>query len=101
MISSLVERANGCRLLFRRLPDFSIHARSSFASVFRHSSDSKGFATQRMGQQALQRFHSAPLACLSCLRDTGLEPTNIAFRLTPVDLVPWERHVGGRTNRGT
>src|SRR5437879_4003732 len=101
MISSLAQRLNGCCFLFRRLPDLPVNAGSSFASVFRHSSDGKGFAAVRVGQQVLQRFHFAPLASLSCLRDTGLEPTNIPFRLTPVDLVPWEQHVGGRTNRGT
>src|SRR5947209_10133563 len=37
---------------------------------------------------------------LSCLRDTGLEATNIALSLPPVDLVPREGYVGGRTNRG-
>src|SRR6266496_5187258 len=96
MISSLLQRANGCYLLFRRLPELSVNAGSSFSSVFCHSSDRKGFAAQRVGKQALQRFDSAPLACLSCLRDTGLEPMNISLRMTPVHLVPCERGVGGR-----
>src|SRR5438067_9573549 len=100
MVSSLLQRANGSCLLFRRFPGLPIDAGSSFASVFRHSSDGKGFAAVRVGQQALQCFHFAPLAGLSCLRDTGLEPTNIALSTTPVDLVPGQGRVGGRTNRG-
>jgi hypothetical protein len=50
MISSLVERLNGYSFLFRRLPDGSINAGGSFASVFRYSSHGKGFATERVGQ---------------------------------------------------
>jgi hypothetical protein len=100
MISSLMEMVNGCRLLFRRFPDFSVNAGCSFASVFCHSSDGKGFAAERVGEQALQGFHLSPLARLSCLRDTNLEPTNIPFGPTPVNLVPVQRPVGGCTNRG-
>jgi len=48
----------------------------------------------------LQGFDLAPFSDLSCLRDTGLEPTNVSFSLTPVDLVPDEWNVGGCTNRG-
>src|SRR6266487_3397279 len=47
----------------------------------------------------LQGFDLAPFSDLSCLRDTGLEPTDIPFSLTPVDLVPSYGPVGGRTNR--
>jgi hypothetical protein len=36
----------------------------------------------------LQGFHLPPFSGLSCLRDTGLEPTDIPFGLTPVGLVP-------------
>src|SRR6266849_9391753 len=100
MISSLVEPAKGCHLLLWRLPGCPIDARCSFARVFCHSPDGKSFATKRAGEQALQGFHLAPFARLSCLRDTDLEPTNIAFGPTPVDLVPVQWHVGGRTNRG-
>jgi hypothetical protein len=91
---------DGCCFLFRRFPGLPIDAGSSFASVFRHSSDSKSLAAQRVGEQALQSFDLAPLASLSCLRDTGLEPTNVPLSLSPVDLVPSEGYVGGRTNRG-
>src|SRR5512135_932768 len=100
MVSSLGERLDGFCFLFRRFPGVPIHAGGSFASVFRHSSDSKSLAAERVGEQALQGFHPAPLACLSRLRDTGLEPTNSPFSLTPVDLVPSDGDVGGRTNRG-
>ena len=67
MISSLLERLNGYCFLLRRLPDGSIDAGGSFASIFRHSSDGKGFATVRVGQQMLQGFHLPPLALLSRL----------------------------------
>src|SRR2546422_7404544 len=100
MISSLVEPIDGCHLLLWRFPGFSINAGRSFAGVFCHSPDGKGFAAQRAGEQALQGFHPPPLACLSCLRDTDLEPTNRPFGPTPVDLVPVQWPVGGRTNRG-
>jgi hypothetical protein len=95
-----MELVNGCHLLFRRLPDFSIYAGCPFARVFCHSSHGKGFAAKRVGEQALQSFHLAPFARLSCLRDTNLEPTNISLGPTPVDLVPVLWPVGGRTNRG-
>src|SRR4051812_32969408 len=100
MVSSLLQQLDGLRFLFRRFPGFPINAWSSFASVLRHSPHSKGFAAERMGEQALQSLHLAPLACLSCLRDTGLEPMNVPFSLTPIDLMPCERLVGGCTNRG-
>jgi hypothetical protein len=100
MISALVEPVNGCHLLLRRLPGFPINAGCSFARVFCHSPDGKGFAAKRAGEQALQGFHLAPFARLSCLRDTDLEPTNSPFSPTPVDLVPVQWPVGGRTNRG-
>jgi hypothetical protein len=58
MISSLVECLNGSCFLFRRLPDGSIDAGGSFASVFRHSSDSKRFAAERVGKSPLQIKHS-------------------------------------------
>src|SRR5260221_8842775 len=85
---SLVKSVNGCHLLLRRFPGFPIHAGCSFASVFCYSPHSKGFAAKRAGEQTLQGFHLVPLARLSCLRDTDLQPTNSAFGLTPVDLVP-------------
>src|SRR5262245_23585702 len=100
MISPLLKHVQSRCLLFWCFPGLPIDARSSFASVFCHSSDSKGFAAQRVGEQALQRFHFAPLACLSCLRDTGLESTNVTLGPSPVNLVPCRRSVGGRTNRG-
>jgi hypothetical protein len=99
-VSSLPERVHRRYLLFWRGPGFPIDARSSFASVFCHSPHRKSLAAERVGEQVLQRFHFAPLARLSCLRDTGLEPTNVALGLTPVDLMPCQRLVGGCTNRG-
>jgi hypothetical protein len=95
-----MQRLDGCHLLFRRFPDFSINAGRSFAGVFRHSPHGKGFAAQRAGSETLQGFHLTPFLFLSRLRDTSLEPTNIPFCLPPVDLVPGERSVSGRTNRG-
>jgi hypothetical protein len=53
----------------------------------------------RVGEQALQGFRFAPFARLSCLRDMSLEPMNVPFSMTPVDLMPCKRWVGGRTNR--
>jgi hypothetical protein len=100
VIASLSQHVNGSGFLFRGFPGFPIHPWYSFASVFRHSSDGKGFAAQRVGQQMLQGFDLAPPTGLCRLRNTGLEPTNIPLSLTPVNLVPSERRVGGRTNRG-
>jgi hypothetical protein len=88
MVSSLVEMVDGCHLVFRRLPGFPIHAGGSFARVFCHTPDGKGFATKRAGEQALQGFHLVPFARLSCLRDTDLQPTNSPCSPTPVNLVP-------------
>jgi hypothetical protein len=100
MVSSLVEMVNGCHLVFRRRPGFPIHAGCSFARVFCHSPDGKGFATKRAGEQAGPRLHLVPFARLSCLRETDLQPTNSPFSPTPVNLVPVEWPAGGRTNRG-
>jgi len=100
MLSSLGERLDRFRFQFWRVPDGSINARSSFASVFRHSPHGKRLAVRRVGQSTGPRFDLAPFSGLSCLRDTGLEPTNRALSCAPVDLVPSYGPSGGRTNRG-
>ncbi len=100
MVSSLGKRLDGFCFLFWRVPDCSINARGSFASVFRHSPHGKRLAAERMGQYTLQGFDLAPFSSLSCLRETGLEPTNRAFSFSPVALVPGYKRVGSRTNRG-
>ncbi len=78
MVASLLERLYGLCLLFWSIPHVFIYSRGVLALVFRHSSDGKGFATKRVGQQALQGFHLVPPAFLCCLDDTRLEPTHIA-----------------------
>jgi hypothetical protein len=50
MVSLLGERLDSFCFLFWRFPDFSIDARGSFASVFRHSPHGKGLAAERMSQ---------------------------------------------------
>lgn len=60
----------------------------------------RAFPLNEWESQTLQGFHPAPSTFLSSLRDTGLEPTNSTFSLTPVDLVPGYGPVGGRTNGG-
>ena len=52
-----------------------------------------------MGEQVLQCLDLAPLAFLSRLHDTGLEPTHVLVDLLPVDGVPVDLRMGGRTSR--
>src|SRR5215813_15399794 len=46
----------------------------------------------------LQSSHFAPLACLCCLHDTGLEPTHGLLDSPPVDGVPLNSVVGSCTS---
>jgi len=62
VVPSLPQRVHGLGFLFGCFPSLPINTGRSFASVFGHSSHSKGFAAQRMGQQVLQSFDLAPLA---------------------------------------
>ena len=51
-----------------------------------------------MGQQPLQGFHLAPAACLCCLDDACLQPSDVAFTLRPVQLFPAWCVAGGCTH---
>ena len=65
-----------------------IDAGSSFASVFRHSSDGKGFAAKRVGQQPLQGSHLVVPAVLCCLHNTRLQPPYMTLSRGPIDAMP-------------
>jgi hypothetical protein len=58
------------------------------ATILCHSSYSKRFAAERVGEQALQGFDLVPPARLCCLHDTRLEPAHGAMDFAPVDLTP-------------
>ena len=64
------------------------------AIVFRHPSNRKGFAAERVGQEMLQGPYLAPSARLHCLHNTRLEPPHRTVYGIPVDGVPcavaWE-----------
>src|SRR2546421_4906803 len=51
-----------------------------------------------MSQEALQGFDLAPPLFLSCLHDTGLEPTHHPLVVVPTDTVPLECVMKGRTS---
>jgi len=70
------------------------------ALVFCHSSHSKSFAAERVGQQVLQDLSLMPLAFLRCLDDTGLQPSHSLMDRFPWDGMPVCRGVGGSTSRG-
>src|SRR5207248_6539367 len=78
-------------LLFRSVPNFSVHTRGFLALVFRHSSHGEYFAAERVGQQALQGSHLAPSAFLHCLHDTHLESANVTVDGLPVNGIPFCR----------
>ena len=99
IVAPLLERLQSRRFLLRGVPGLLVHTRGPFALVFRHSSDGKGLAAERMSQQILQGFHLAPSAGLNRLHDTRLEPTHDAVGGLPVDGVPAFLRVGGRTSR--
>ena len=80
-------------------PNHLVHTRRAFALVFRHPLDGKGFAAERVGQQALQGVHLAPSAFLRRLDDTRLKPTHVLVGRTPVNGVPAVGFVGGCTSR--
>jgi len=67
--------------------------------VFCHSSDSKGFAAERVGQQVLQGVHLVPLTGLRCLNDTRLQPTHVLVDRFPWNGMPVHRDVGDSTSR--
>ncbi len=90
-----VDRA--CFLLWRA-PGLPIEAGGAFARVLRHSSYGQHLAAVRVGQQALSGFHLVPPACLCRLHDTRLEPTHDVVGLGPVNGLPVQCVVGGRTN---
>ena len=49
MVAPLPERVDGVDLLVGSVPRDLVHSWGMFALVFRHSSHSKGFATERVG----------------------------------------------------
>jgi len=98
-VPSLLHLVYGHPLTCRVFPGDFIDSRSVLALVFCHSSHSKGFAAERVGEQVLQGLHLVPRASLRCLNDTRLQPTH---RL--VDRLPWNgmpvcRGVGDSTSR--
>src|SRR5262249_14658941 len=84
---------------FRRCPSFLVNTRSVLTLIFCHSSNSKGFAAQRVGQQMLQSFYFAPPTFLCRLHDTQLQPMHVFINSLPVDTVPAINAVGNRTSR--
>jgi hypothetical protein len=98
-IASLLHLVYGHFFAFRVLPSDLIDPRSVLALVFCHSSDSKGFAAQRVGQQVLQGLDLVPLTGLRCLNDTCLQPTHMLMDLLPWDGMPVCEDVGDSTSR--
>src|SRR5262245_43924494 len=85
-VASLLHLVYGHPLCFRVFPGDFINSRSVLAWVCCPSSDSKGFAAERVGQQVLQGLHLVPLTGLHCLNDTRLQPTHVLM-----DRFPWNR----------
>ena len=50
-----------CGFLFRSLPDGPIDAGCAFASVFRHSSNSKSFPAERVGESNVAGLSPCPI----------------------------------------
>jgi len=80
------------------IPDHLVYPGSFLPLIFRHSSDSKSFATKRVGQKMLQRFHFSPFSFLCCLHDASLEPTHVLGGLIPIGFMPVFLFVENRTN---
>ncbi len=85
--------------VFRRrsAPYFPVHSRRAFALIVCHSFHGQGFAGKRAGQQPLQSFDFAPTLFLCCLDDTRLQPSDVSFTLSPVNLFPSGDVAGGCT----
>ena len=66
MIASTLKCMYCLCLLFWGVPNFLVYTRSFLAVVFRHSPNGENFAVIRVGQQALQGSHPAPI-CLPSL----------------------------------
>src|SRR5882724_2535678 len=97
-VAALPQFLQGARFLRRGVPKETIHPRGLPAIVFRHPSDRKGLAAERVGQEMLQGTHLAPSSCLHCLHNTRLEPPHRAVYGIPIDGVPCDRCVGKCTS---
>mmetsp|Transcript_61806 Transcript_61806/g.146250 ORF Transcript_61806/g.146250 Transcript_61806/m.146250 type:complete len:212 (+) Transcript_61806:2287-2922(+) len=82
----------------RSVPGFPVHARRSLALILGHSFHGNCLAADRVCQEPLQGFHLVPASFLRCLDDPRLQPPDIAMTLGPVDAVPCQLRVGGRTH---
>lgn len=99
VISASFQIVYGVPLLRGVIPDYSVNPGRVLALVFRHSSDSKDFATKRAGQQVLQGLYLVPLTGLHCLHDPCLKPTHSLIDLLPINGMPVLEVVGSSTSR--
>jgi len=98
MVIPLPEPGDGVDLLAWSVPSDLVHSWGVLALVFRHPSDSKSFAAERVGQEAGPRFDLAPSLFLRCLHDSRLKPTHGVIDVLPVNGMPVGHAVEGRTS---
>src|SRR5262245_27972836 len=98
MVVALPQFLQGAGFLRWGVPENAVHPWGLPAIVFRHPSDSKSFAAERVGQEMLQGSYLAPSARLHCLHNTRLEPPHRAVYGIPIDGMPCDRCVGKCTS---
>jgi len=98
MVTASLQLLYCLSFLPRSVPDFSVHSRSLFPCILRHSANGKHFAAVGVSQQPLQGFDLAPPAFFRRLHDTHLEPTHIPPRGLPVNGSPCQLRARDRTN---
>src|SRR5262249_32604186 len=91
--------AEGSRLGLRRVPDRPVHARSPRTRIADYSQDGQSPTSKRVSEQINQSLDLMPSALPNRLHDTRLEPTNRAVDLLPVDGMPADHRVRGRTSK--